>query len=159
MKKTVLVLAIAVVVMGTMSVAFADASGGPAGIFASEKGITVEEAYEMKVEKGVSFGELAKEEGVYDEFVAAALLRKEAILEALVEEGRLTQEEADEILANFETCDGTRIQNLKNSGLFGQNARDGLGCGIRAQDGEGFGERQGGGFGQGNGQMRRGGRN
>lgn len=152
MKKTVLVLVVAVMVLGTMSVAFADASWGPLKIF-EEKGYTVEDVYEMR-EEGMTLGELAQEEGFYEEFRAAALVQKTDRIAQLVADGELTQEEADEILAAFANCDGTQQNLLKRTGLFGQRAGNGQGNGLRAMDGEGFG-----GFGQGGGQMRRGGSN
>ncbi len=161
MKKTVLVLVVAVMVLGTMSVAFADASWGPAAIIASLTELTAEEAYQKKVDDDITFGELAEEQGVYDVFRAAALVEKEAMIAQLVAEGKLTEERAVEILAAFESCDGTMDNPqrlLQGTGLFGQRAGDGQGNGLRAMDGEGFGAREGG-LGLGGGQMRRAARN
>ncbi|WP_409228524.1 hypothetical protein [Gudongella sp. SC589] len=158
MKKTILVLAVAVMVLGTMNVAFADASWGPAAIFAGEKGISEADAYELKVEKDMTFGELAKEEGVYEAFQTAALAGKQSMIAEMVDAGEISEEEASSILAAFENCDGTQRQVLQGTGLFGQGGGFGQGNGLRAMDGEGFGAKEGG-FGQGGGQMRRGGRN
>ncbi len=162
MKKTLVVMVVAVMILGTMSVAFADASWGPASIFArlSGDGMTEEEAYAIKVERGLTFGELAKSEeyDFYDEFKELALAGKEVMIAQLVEEGKLTEEQAEEILLAFENCDGTKTEMLKNSGLFGLKAGNGQGNGLRAQDGEGEGTQQrlgGNGQARGMGQMRR----
>lgn len=158
MKKSILVLAVAVMVMGTMSVAFADASWGPASIFAGEMNITEEEAYEMRVERNKTFGELAKEEGVYEDFKAEALEVKKEMLNQMVKDGEMTQTQANEMIKAFEDCDGTQRQVLKGLGLFGQKAGNGQGNGLKAMDGEGLGVKKGGNSGLGNGQMNGGGR-
>jgi len=157
MKKTVVVMLVVVMVLGTMSMAFADASWGPASIFAKLKGdgMTEEQAYALKVETGSTFGELAKTEGFYEEFSEEALAIKKVKLAELVAAEKITQAEADEILLAFENCDGTQLQVLKSSGLFGQRAGNGQGNGLRSMDGEGTQQRLGG-NGQGMGQMRRG---
>lgn len=145
MKKSVVMLAVAVVMLGTMGVAFADASWGPAAIYADLTQITEEEAYALKVEKDMTFGELAQEEGVYDEFKAAALAGKEEMLDQLVKDGKITQEKAHEVLAAMEACDGDSQGLLKGTGLFGQRngndrgAGNGQGNGARVGNGEGFG--------------------
>lgn len=160
MKKTLVVMVVAVMILGTMSVAFADASWGPASIFAKLSGMGEEDAYNVKVESGLTFGELAKSEeyDFYDEFKELALAGKEVMIAQLVEEGKLTEEQAEEILLAFENCDGTKTEMLKNSGLFGLKAGNGQGNGLRAQDGEGEGTQQrlgGNGQARGMGQMRR----
>ena len=162
MKKTILVLAVAVMVFGTMSVAFAasDFDWSPAKFFAQEKGITEEAAYQLRREEGKSFGELAQEQGVFDGFREQALEQRKLMLAEMVKEGELEQGEMDVIIAAMEDCDGTMEQQrlLQETGLFGQRAGNGQGNGLKAMDGEGFGAKEGG-FGQGGGQMRRGGRN
>jgi len=145
MKKSVVMLAVAVVMLGTMGVAFADASWGPAAIYADLTQITEEEAYALKVEKDMTFGELAQEAEIYDEFKTAALEGKEAILDQLVKDGKITQEKADEVLEAMEACDGDSQGLLKGTGLFGQRngngrgADNGQGNGARVGNGEGFG--------------------
>ncbi|WP_422485519.1 DUF2680 domain-containing protein [Gudongella sp. DL1XJH-153] len=160
MKKTVLVLVVAVMVIGTMSVAFADASWGPLGILESLSGKTEAEIFEMR-DEDQTLGELADELGVYEDFRDEALVHKKDMIAQLVEEGKLTQERAEEIIAAFENCDGTMDNPqrlLQGEGIFGQKAGNGQGNGLRAMDGEGLGAKEGA-FGQGQGQMRRGGRN
>lgn len=149
MKKSVVMLAVAVVMLGTMGVAFADASWGPAAIYADLTKITEEEAYALKVEKDMTFGELAQEEGIYEEFKEAALSGKEAMLAQLVKDGKITEEKAEEILAAMEACDGESQGLLKGTGLFGlrngngqvagNGQGNGNGNGVKAGNGEGFG--------------------
>jgi len=157
MKKSVLILAVAVMVFGTMSVAFADASWGPLAILEDLSGKDSAEIYAMR-EEGETLGDVAKDLGVYDDFSAAALAQKKAMIEEMLEAGEISEEEADRLLTAFESCDGTQRQLLQGTGLFGQRAGSGQGNGLRAMDGEGFGAKEGG-FGQGGGQMRRGGSN
>ena len=164
MKKTVLVLAVAVMVLGTMSVAFAaaDVDWSPAKFFAQQKGITEEAAYQLRREEGKSFGELAQDQGVFEGFREQALEQRKLMLAEMVKEEVITQEKADEVLTAIEDCDGTMEQQrlLQETGLFGQGGGfgQGAGNGLKAMDGEGFGAKEGG-YGQGGGQMRRGGRN
>lgn len=145
MKKSVVMLAVAVMMLGTMGVAFADASWGPAAIYADLTKITEEEAYALKVEKDMTFGELAQEEGIYEEFKEAALSGKEAMLAQLVKDGKITEEKAEEILAAMAECDGESQGLLKGTGLFGlrngsgQGAGNGQGNGVKDGNGEGFG--------------------
>ena len=120
MKKKLVVLMAVVMVLGTMSVAFADSSINPASVFARLKGVDEQTAYQMRTEANLRYGELAEKEGFSDEFREEMQEVKKARLEELVKEGRITQERADEILANFETCDGTREHMQENRGLFGK---------------------------------------
>ena len=117
MKKLLLTMAVGILVLATMALSFADAAFSPADIFAKLKGITTEEAYDLRLETGKSFGTLAEEAGFYDAFKAATLDAKKAILDDLVAKGELTQEEADEIYANLEACDGTQQHMYR--GIFG----------------------------------------
>lgn len=120
MKKKLVLLMAVVMVFGTMSVAFADSSFSPASVFARLKGVDEETAYQMRTEANLRYGELAEKEGFSDEFREEMQEVKKARLEELVKEGRITQERADEILANFKTCDGTREHMQENRGLFGK---------------------------------------
>ena len=165
MKKTLLLMAVAILVVATMALSFADASFSPASIFGKLIGVTEEEAYQMRVDTGKTFGQLAEEKGVYDEFLTATKEAKIAYVNSLVAEGKLTQAEADQIINNINTCDGTQ-QGL-NKGMFGRGQGlgrgmmngTGLGAGAchgtgeRLQDGTGA-KVQGSGFGGGRGMMR-----
>ena len=146
MKKTLLLMAVAILVVATMALSFADAGFSPASIFGNLVGVTEEEAYQMRVDTGKTFGQLAEEKGVYDKYLEASKEAKIAYVNQLVAEGKLTQAEADQIINNINTCDGTQ-QNL-NQGVFGrgQGGRGMLngtgsgfcgGTGERLQDGTG----------------------
>lgn len=119
MKKKLVVLMVVVMVLGTMSVAFADSGINPASVFARLKGVDEETAYQTRRDSGMRFGQLADEEGFYDEFREEMQTSKKARLEELVNEGRITQERADEILLNIGTCHGDREFRDENRGLFG----------------------------------------
>lgn len=163
MKKLLLTMAVGILVLATMALSFADAAFSPADIFAKLKGITTEEAYDLRLETGKSFGTLAEEAGFYDAFKAATLDAKKAILDDLVAKGELTQEEADEIYANLEACDGTQQHMYR--GIFGTaDGRSGEGryasgscdgSGLGAGTGKGM---MGQGSGSGRGMMGQGGR-
>ncbi len=107
----------------------------PAEIFASLTGKTVEEAYSQRAEEDKSFGQLAIEAEKFDAFTAEMLESKKALIQQRVDEGTLTQDEAEAFIAamedRLENCDGT-----------GNGDRLGQGYGM------GFG-RRGGGFGSG----------
>ncbi len=147
MKKTLLLMMVGILVLGTMAMSFADASFGPAKIFADLLGITEEEAYDMRLESGKTFGTLAEEKGIYDEFLAATLEAKTAYIKSLVAEGKLTQAEADQILANIANCDGTQ-QHL-NQGIFGKGSGQGMMNGQGRGNGQGMMNGQGRGAGRG----------
>lgn len=165
MKKMLITLMVGILILGTMALSFADAVFSPAKIFGDLIGKTEEEAYDIRLESGKSFGQLAEEYGVYEEFSASALEAKKAYIESLVEKGELTREEADRILENIENCDGT-MRGL-NKGVFGKglgrgmmgqglrngscHAADGTGDGSQTRNQSGFG--RGAGFG-GRGMMR-----
>ena len=142
--KKILVLTVTVVILLSLgAVVFADSFESPADIFSRLKGITKDEAYELKGNK--TFGDLAKENGVYDDFHKAYLESKKSVIEEKIRNGELTREQADEVLKALEECDGTSQK------LLGQkyNLRFGQGQGL----GQGNGKRQGQGFGQGKGKM------
>lgn len=87
----------------TMGILFADT---PYEIVSDLTGADFETCYELR-QSGMTYGEIAEEYGVYDEFYDAMLLEKEARLEVLVSNGTLTQEEAEAMLLN---CDPTNPQ-------------------------------------------------
>lgn len=144
MKKKLVLLMAVVMVFGTMSVAFADSSFSPASVFAKLKGIDEEAAYQMRRDTGSNFGELAESEDFYAEFKEEIQESKRLRLDELVKEGVITQERADEILANFETCDGSRQHMQENRGLFGKGQGQGQGLGHHGNNkGMGRGQQRG----------------
>lgn len=114
----------------------------PAQTLSALIGIPVETLYEEKGES--TFGELASEYGVLDEFKLEMLENKKAILDQRVEDGVLTAEEADAIYANMienqANCDGTGINRGNRLGMgFGMGSGKGSGYGQRLGNGEGYG--------------------
>jgi hypothetical protein len=89
----------------------ASAYASPAEAFAALTGKTVESVIEERQETGKTYGTLAQEAGVLDEFKSAVLELKKDRLDSMVAAGEMTREEADEILAALEAnsaaCDGT----------------------------------------------------
>lgn len=136
--KKFLAVGVAVLVLSALSATAlaAAAYGSPAEAVAGLTGKTLDDVIAEKTETGKTYGQLANDAGVLDEFKAALLEIKKDILAAKVAEGKMTQEQADEILAaiaeNQANCDGTG------------GAKLGQGCGA------GFGA-NGGGVGNGNG--------
>lgn len=131
MKKVLASLLVSGLVLSAGVVALADSISSPAEIFANLTGKTIDEAYELRG-SDKTFGQLAEDEGVYDEFQASILEAKKQILAEKVEREEITQEKADEILKLMEEgCDGTGSQRLgqKNGIGFGQGAGNGQGRG------------------------------
>lgn len=123
MKKMISIILIGVLAIGFGALSFADAFSNPAETYSNLAGITVAEAYELKG-ADQTFGDLAKESGFWDDFVAATLAGKIAIVEAKFADGTLTQEEADEIIAQINDCDGigeSALGKLYNL-AFGRNS-------------------------------------
>ncbi|MCT4688166.1 hypothetical protein [Vallitalea sp.] len=140
MKKTKL---ITFGLLGSLLVGMAAFAATPAQIYSDLTGITEEEAYELRQE-GKTFGELAKENEVYDEFVDKMVEQKIALIEEKVEQGHLTREKADEFIANIKenasNCDPSNPQKLGRK--IGLGRRKGNGRG--ACNGNGYGRRNGG---------------
>jgi hypothetical protein len=114
----------------------------PAEIYAELKGGTVEEAYAAKA-TGKSFGRLADEAGVLDEFKAKMLENRKTVIQERVANGQLTQEQADFIIKNMETnqanCEGTGMLGRSGTGKMG-----GMGQGMKGALGAGRGMAGGG---------------
>lgn len=104
-----------IVTMGLLSLSIATtalASGysNPAEIVAGLTGRSVESVVDERYETGKSFGAIANEAGKLDEFKQEMLdLRKEELAQK-VQDGRMSQEQADRIIANIQErqayCDG-----------------------------------------------------
>lgn len=119
----------------------------PAEVFAELKGVTVEEAYAAKA-AGNSYGQLADEAGVLDEFKANMLENRKAIIQERVTNGQLTQEQADSMIQNMEAnqaiCDGTGMFGRGGAGRMGGFGQ-GQGQGSKGDLGAGRGFGGGGG--------------
>lgn len=119
----------------------ASACETPAEAVAGAAGRTLEEVIEERRE-GKSFGMIAAEAGVLEEFQAAVLELWEEALESRVAEGTLTREQADARLDALrqrqELCDGTGGCGFGGMGAgcgFGGGMGRGCGRGRGLQDG------------------------
>ena len=161
MKKTrKLVMVVAVlVIMAMAGTALAATLKSPAEFASELTGKTIEEL-RAEVGQGRTIGSIVNDAGKLEEFKQYMLEQKKAILDARVQEGRLTQERADEIynaiMERQESCDGTgegALRENKGSG-FGQGAGFGVGNGMGKGMGNGLGNGMGNGRVQGRGQGR-----
>jgi hypothetical protein len=113
MKKIATVIAV-VGVVGMASLAYAADIKSPADITSALTGKTVEAVQQEKL-SGKTYGEIAKDEGKLAEFKDEILGQKKVILDQKVEDGALTQEEADEIYNKIvENQEKVRGQGLDN---------------------------------------------
>lgn len=146
-KKVAIVMAVILVVGVTSVTAFA-ASGytSPADIITGLTGKSTESVIADKSESGSTYGAIASEAGVLDEFKAQMLEQRKANLSERVTAGTMTQERADEIIAAMEenqaNCDGSGTGSGMCSGTCtGTGAGLGSGSGNRGggQNGSGRG--------------------
>lgn len=134
MKKLLVGIITGVLVLSMGVVSFASTFESPADEYANLMGISVEEA---RLEKGdKTFGQMADENGILDEFRVNMLELKKERLADLVEEGVITQERADEILSQMdEDCTlepGSRNGLMKEFGMkFGSGNGTRMGNGNR----------------------------
>jgi hypothetical protein len=102
---------------------------------------------------GKTYGTIADEAGMLEDFKVQTLEQKKAILDQRVADGNLTKEQADTIYNSLETnqatCDATGSAKIgKSMGVaFGQG--QGMGLGKGQCMGQGAVQRNGGGFGGG----------
>lgn len=148
--KKLLATATVVGMLGVAGAAFAATAMTPAEVVSGLTGKTVEDLYKER-SAGKTYGTIANEAGKLEEFKAQMLEQKKTVLDQRVKDGRLTQEQADQIYNSIKnnqaTCDGTGSAGIgkKYGAGFGQGSGMGLGQGA----GRGAGMRNGGGFGQG----------
>ncbi len=148
--KKVIAVSTMVLTIGVVSASAwaASAYNTPAEALAGLSGRTLESVVAEKAETGNSYGFIAKEAGVLDEFKAETLEIKKDRVNARVQAGTMTQERAGAIIATMEenqaTCDGSgRAQAGKAMGLgcgAGSGMGNGQGCsgqGLGAADGSG----------------------
>lgn len=163
-KKAVTLVAVVALLGATSAVTFAAAPTlSMADILANLTGKTAAEVQAEKVETGKTYGTLAKDADVLDEFKAEAVVQKKAILTEKVAAGTITQEKADEISAAIDermaNCDGTATGNdgTRLGAGFGMGQGQGMGNGAMARGagngaggfGGGMANGAGGGFGAG----------
>jgi len=144
LKKIALIGAVVLTVSATSITALAASSyNTPAEIVAGLTGKSVESVTTEKIETGDTYGALANEYGVLDQFKSQMLEQKKAYLDERVAAGTMTREQADAIIASMEArqadCDGTCSGGAgarMGAGFGGMNgnrgggARSGSGCGL-----------------------------
>lgn len=126
-----------VLLIGATSVtAFAASTyNSPSEAVAGLTGRTEESVISEKTETGKTYGTIADEAGKLTEFKAENLEIKKDILSTRVEEGTMTQADADEIIERIEenqaTCDGSGSAQIgKSMGAgFGRGNGNGNGNG------------------------------
>lgn len=145
--KKIVVVALILVLLGGGGAAYASTLASPLDILSDATGTPVDTILENRGD-GETLGSMAADEGVLEEFQEAMTANREAVIQQRVEEGRLTQEEADEIKAAIQErtalCDGTgdgeRLNLGQQAGLgFGQQGSGQYGSGSRGQGGGRYG--------------------
>ena len=145
--KSYIAAATIVGLLGVTGTALATVTGQtPAEIASRLTGKTVEQVTAERA-TGITYGTIAKEAGKLDEFKAATLEQKKAILDQRVADGNLTQEQADAIynrlVTNQATCDGTGSAAIGKSMGAGFGQGQGMGLGKGQGMGQSAGQRNG----------------
>ncbi|MDD2992804.1 MAG: hypothetical protein PHG73_04590 [Pygmaiobacter sp.] len=142
----ILVIGAVVATIGAGAFSVSAAAVSPADILAGLTGQTSESIVQQRTD-GETYGAIAAEYDVLDEFHDEMTANLEEILAERVADGTLTQERADAILAAHEAreeaCDGT------GTGLGGAGYGMGLGNGVGGGRGNGAGTGAGRGAGNG----------
>ncbi len=132
--KKIIALALAVGILGAVSITYAAMAKTPAEIATELTGISAQEL-QVQRQQGKTYGEIARQAGVSEAFKEQMMTEKKAILDKRVADGKLTQAQADEIVSrmteNQLRCDGT------GSARIGKQSGAGFGCGDRAGQGMG----------------------
>ena len=127
MKKTKLLLCMFAAFLFTLAASAASEAATPkasaktpAGIVAQLTGRTISDVMQERHETGKTYGTIAKESGKLAEFKKECLEIKKKILKEEVANGRLSQKEADKILAaikaNQAACNGDGYGRKNGSG-------------------------------------------
>ena len=148
LSRKIFTLTVVVLALVAMSItAFAVTTNQtPAELLAEITGRTVDSIRAEKIESGSTYGGVANQAGVLEQFRNRMLELKKSVIEERVAEGTMTQEQADTILKAMEehqlTCDGTGTsQNFgKEFNLgFGGFSGNGNGMGLGMKGGLGNG--------------------
>ncbi len=150
MKKTKKIITVATMILAlsaTSVTAFAASKySSPQEAVSALTGKPVEDIVAQHEETGKTYGAIAKENGVLDEFKEEKLEIKKDALSKKVADGSITQDQADKIIASIEE----RQQNCDGSGNNGEKLGLGLGKENKSNknQGSGLGKNQGKGNGQ-----------
>lgn len=136
-KKIFLVGLLVLALAATSLTAFAYSVSSPADIVANLTGKSAQEVAEERYESGLTYGQIAYDEGLWEEFRDDMLQSHKEFLDQKVAEGAITQEEADDIYENIQL----RQEACLGNGTGGGRGMMGLGYG------RGFGGRGCGGYG------------
>lgn len=137
MKKLLTITLIGVLALSMGAIAFADGFDNPAEVYSNLTEKTLDEAYELRSD-GKTYGELAKEAGKLDEFRKANLENKISIINERVDEGLLTQKEADEIIETMKDMDCTTLGENRFNQKYNLGFGQGNGQGFKRGNGQGF---------------------
>lgn len=137
LKKTMLMAGASLLMMGAMSATVLAASQytTPAEAVAGLTGRDVQSVVDERAATGKTYGAIADEAGVLDEFKTETLEMKKDRLAQRVADGTMTQQQADDLIAALEAnqaaCDGT--------GSAGMGRGAGAGFGMGGGQGRGRG--------------------
>ena len=150
-KKTLVLIAVAVLTLVLSTVAFAASYANPGEIVSGLTGKSEAEIYTER-SQGKTFGQIAEDNGQLDEFRSQMQEYKKAIIDERVKAGIISAENGEALKKAMDeriaSCTGTPGTNQERLGQqFGGGMKFGGG------QGGGFGGGQGGGFGRGMGQM------
>lgn len=144
--KKIIALVAVVGILSMAGIAYAADFKTPAQIVAALTGRTVDDVTAERTD-GKTYGTIANEAGVLDEFKVQMLEQKKAILDQRVADGLLTQQQADDIYNTIKqrqaACDGTGSVAGGRCGT-GLGQGRGFGMGRGAGRGNGFGGGMGG---------------
>lgn len=135
--KKIIAATLTLLVLGGGSAAYASAGASSLAVLADAADTSVDTILENR-EDGETLGSIAAEYGVLAEFQEARLADRIALIQEKVEEGTLTQDEADEIIATMEDhladCDGTGTGSEDGTQLNLQLGQQGsMGSGTQNQ--------------------------
>jgi hypothetical protein len=134
LKRKIIIIGIVVLILVSGAVAAFAASQyrTPAEAVAGLTGRGVQSVLDEGAETGKTYGTIAKEAGVLDAFRAEMIEIRKDVLAARVAAGKLTQEQADTIMARIasrlSTCDGSRT----GCELHGIGCGSGTGFGMHS---------------------------
>lgn len=121
-------------IIATSITAFAFTYNSPAEIVANLEGKPVEEIIANRYESGKTYGQIAYDEGLWEEYRNEMNENKKAFLDEKVIEGVITQEEANQYYNNMierqEYCQGNGNGGYGMMGYGAGNNRQGRGMGL-----------------------------
>lgn len=130
-KKSAVVVLVVLALLATSFTAFAYTVSSPAEILAGLTGKSVEEVTDERYETGLTYGQMAYDEGLWEEYNEKILESKKAYLDEKVKDGTITQEQADDIYENMllrqEYCAANGTGG--GGGMMGLGYGSGRGCG------------------------------